>query len=245
MALLEVRDLKKNFGSQEVLKGVSFELEPNEVISIIGSSGCGKSTTLRCINLLEYCDSGDILFHGESVLRKNLNRSQYNSKVSMVFQNFNLFENLTVIQNCMIAQIKVNKVPRRQAQQTAEKFLQTVGMSQYINKPVSQLSGGQKQRVAIARTLCMNPEIVLFDEPTSALDPEMVGEVLEVIRQLARQGTTMIIVTHEMSFAAEVSDRIIFMDQGLIVETGTPDEIFRNPKQERTRQFLHRYLKNQ
>ena len=242
MALIEIRNLEKDFDGQKILKGISFDLEPNEVISIIGSSGCGKSTTLRCINLLEYPDGGDILFHGESILRKGFNLSKYNGRVGMVFQNFNLFENMTVIQNCTIAQRRVAGLSRVEAEKTAEEYLSLVGMLEYRNQPVSKLSGGQKQRVAIARTLCMHPEVVLFDEPTSALDPEMVMEVLEVIRELAKNGTTMIIVTHEMAFAREVSDRIIFMDQGKIIETGTPEEIFNDPKQERTRQFLRRYI---
>ncbi|MBQ4252729.1 MAG: amino acid ABC transporter ATP-binding protein [Erysipelotrichaceae bacterium] len=244
MALIEVRNLEKSFDGQPILKGISFDLQPNEVISIIGSSGCGKSTTLRCINLLEYPDGGDILFHGESILTKGFNLSSYNGRVGMVFQNFNLFENMTVLQNCTIAQRRVARLSKAEAEQTADEYLKLVGMLEYRNQPVSKLSGGQKQRVAIARTLCMHPEVVLFDEPTSALDPEMVMEVLEVIRELAKSGTTMIIVTHEMAFAREVSDRIIFMDQGRIVETGSPEEIFSNPQQERTRQFLRRYLSN-
>ncbi len=242
MSILEVRDLKKSFDSQGVLRGISFDLNQNEVITIIGSSGCGKSTTLRCINLLEKRDSGDILFHGQSIFDQSNDKNSYRAKVGMVFQNFNLFENLTVLDNCTIAQRIVAKRNREEAEKVAREYLEKVGMDNYIQMPVIKLSGGQKQRVAIARTLCMNPEIVLFDEPTSALDPEMVGEVLDVIKSLAKEGVTMIIVTHEMAFAREVSDRVIFMDEGLIVESGTPAEIFNNPREERTRQFLKRFM---
>lgn len=242
MNILEVRNLSKSFDTQDVLKGISFELSQNEVITIIGSSGCGKSTTLRCINLLERPYDGQILFHGTDITDKSVNRNEYRSKVGMVFQNFNLFDNLTVLENCTIAQRTVLRKNCQDAEETARLYLKKVGMENYINHPVTKLSGGQKQRVAIARTLCMNPEIVLFDEPTSALDPEMVGEVLEVIRSLAKEGVTMIIVTHEMAFAKEVSDRVIFMDEGLIVETGSPEEIFNNPKEERTKQFLRRFV---
>ena len=238
--VLEVRNLKKSFGNDGVLKGVSFSVEKNQVISIIGSSGCGKSTTLRCINLLEMPSDGEILFKGENILLKN--PSKYRTHIGMVFQNFNLFENLNVIDNCILGPMKVLKLSRDEAVSKARNYLETVGMSRFENHSVRKLSGGQKQRVAIARTLCMDPEIILFDEPTSALDPEMVGEVLDVLRTLAAEGITMIIVTHEMAFAREVSDEVIFMDQGLIVEQGPPEEIFTNPKEERTRQFLKRYL---
>lgn len=239
--ILQVRDLKKNFETEDVLKGLSFDLHKNEKIAIIGTSGCGKSTTLRCINLLEYPSGGEILFHGENILElKNLN--QYRAKVGMVFQNFNLFNNLTVLENCVLGQMKVLKRGRAEAEEEAKKELNRVGMLNYINQPVTKLSGGQKQRVAIARTLCMSPEVILFDEPTSALDPEMTGEVLEVIKQLARDGMTMLIVTHEMKFAEGVADKVIFMDQGVIVEEGLPEEILENPKEERTRQFLKRFI---
>lgn len=240
-AILEVRDLKKDFISEKVLKGVSFAIHKNEKIAIIGTSGCGKSTTLRCINLLEYPTSGEILFHGKNILEMD-NINQYRASVGMVFQNFNLFNNLTVLENCVLGQMKVLKRSREQAVEEAEKQLSKVGMLNYISQPVTKLSGGQKQRVAIARTLCMNPEVILFDEPTSALDPEMTGEVLEVIKQLAKDGMTMIIVTHEMKFAEGVADKVLFMDQGVIVEQGKPEEILENPKEERTRQFLRRFI---
>lgn len=240
-AILEVRDLKKDFISEKVLKGVSFAIHKNEKIAIIGTSGCGKSTTLRCINLLEYPTSGEILFHGKNILEMD-NINQYRASVGMVFQNFNLFNNLTVLENCVLGQMKVLKRPREQAVEEAKKQLSKVGMLNYISQPVTKLSGGQKQRVAIARTLCMNPEVILFDEPTSALDPEMTGEVLEVIKQLAKDGMTMIIVTHEMKFAEGVADKVLFMDQGVIVEQGKPEEILENPKEERTRQFLRRFI---
>ena len=240
-AILEVRDLKKDFISEKVLKGVSFAIHKNEKIAIIGTSGCGKSTTLRCINLLEYPTSGEILFHGKNILEMD-NINQYRASVGMVFQNFNLFNNLTVLDNCVLGQMKVLKRPREQAVEEAKKQLSKVGMLNYISQPVTKLSGGQKQRVAIARTLCMSPEVILFDEPTSALDPEMTGEVLEVIKQLAKDGMTMIIVTHEMKFAEGVADKVLFMDQGVIVEQGKPEEILENPKEERTRQFLRRFI---
>ncbi|MBR0473856.1 MAG: amino acid ABC transporter ATP-binding protein [Erysipelotrichaceae bacterium] len=239
--MLEVRDLKKDFISEKVLKGVSFAIHKNEKIAIIGTSGCGKSTTLRCINLLEYPTSGEILFHGKNILEMD-NINQYRASVGMVFQNFNLFNNLTVLENCVLGQMKVLKRPREQAVEEAKKQLSKVGMLNYISQPVTKLSGGQKQRVAIARTLCMSPEVILFDEPTSALDPEMTGEVLEVIKQLAKDGMTMIIVTHEMKFAEGVADKVLFMDQGVIVEQGKPEEILENPKEERTRQFLRRFI---
>ncbi len=237
--ILEVRDLKKSFENDGVLKGVSFSLKQGEVLSIIGSSGCGKSTTLRCIDLLEYPDEGEILFHGKNILKENANH--YRSKVGMVFQNFNLFDHLSVRENCMIGPRKVLHLSKEEAEKRTLKYLEQVGMMKYIDHPVRKLSGGQKQRVAIARTLCMDPEVILFDEPTSALDPEMVGEVLEVMRSLVKEGITMIIVTHEMAFAKEVSDRIIFMDGGVIVEEGSPEEIFDHPKEERTAQFLRRF----
>ena len=236
--ILEIRDLEKGFSGTDVLKKVSFSVKPRDIISIIGSSGCGKSTTLRCINLLEHPDGGTILFHGRNILDKGINVNEYRSRVGMVFQNFNLFNNMNVLENCVIGQMKVLKKGRREAEQTAREYLHKVGMDNHLNHKVSQLSGGQKQRVSIARTLCMHPEIILFDEPTSALDPEMTVEVLEVIRNLADEGVTMIIVTHEMSFAKEISSEVIFMDEGVIVEQGTPEEIFNAPKQERTRRFL-------
>ncbi len=240
-AILEVRNLKKDFTTEKVLKGISFAIHKNEKIAIIGTSGCGKSTTLRCINLLEFPTDGEILFHGQNILQmQNINK--YRASVGMVFQNFNLFNNLTVLENCVLGQMKVLKRSRSEAEEEARKELNKVGMLNYISQPVTKLSGGQKQRVAIARTLCMNPEVILFDEPTSALDPEMTGEVLEVIKQLAKDGMTMIIVTHEMKFAEGVADKVLFMDQGVIVEEGKPEDILENPKEERTRQFLRRFI---
>ena len=237
--ILEIRDLKKNYGEEEVVRGVSFHLREHEVLSVIGSSGCGKSTTLRCINLLEMPDGGEILFHGENILKGDL--SLYRSRVAMVFQNFNLFDNLNVLKNCMLGQQRVLKRSAKEAEETAIRNLRKVGMEKFAYQSVRKLSGGQKQRVAIARALCMDPEVILFDEPTSALDPEMVQEVLRVIRNLAREGVTMIVVTHEMNFAREISDRIIFMDQGVICEEGSPQDLFENPQEERTRQFLGNY----
>ncbi len=236
--ILEVRNLQKGFNGTDVLNGVSFSVNPRDIIAIIGSSGCGKSTTLRCINLLEQPDGGDILFHGTSILDRGNNVNEYRSRVGMVFQNFNLFNNMNVMENCVIGQMKVLKKSREEAERTATEFLTKVGMLGHAHQKVSQLSGGQKQRVSIARTLCMHPEIILFDEPTSALDPEMTVEVLEVIRNLAQEGVTMIIVTHEMSFARDISTEVIFMDQGVIVEQGDPRQVFTSPAQERTRQFL-------
>ncbi|MBE6103590.1 MAG: amino acid ABC transporter ATP-binding protein [Erysipelotrichaceae bacterium] len=240
-AIISVRNLKKSFTTEEVLKGISFDVHKNEKIAIIGTSGCGKSTTLRCINLLEFPTDGEILFHGENILKlKNLN--QYRAKVGMVFQNFNLFNNLTVLDNCVLGQMKVLKKSREEAVEEAKKQLGKVGMLSYAGQAVTTLSGGQKQRVAIARTLCMNPEVILFDEPTSALDPEMTGEVLKVIKDLALEGMTMIIVTHEMKFAEGVADKVLFMDKGVVVEEGAPEVILENPKEERTRQFLKRFI---
>ena len=239
--ILEVRNLEKTFATEDVLKGVSFDVKEKEIVSIIGSSGCGKTTTLSCLNLLEYPDKGEILFHGENILHiKNLGK--YRAAVGMVFQNFNLFNNLSVIENCNLGQIKVLKKSKQEAEETSMKYLRKVGMEKMAQQSVTRLSGGQKQRVAIARTLCMNPEIILFDEPTSALDPEMTGEVLSVIRKVAEEGITMIIVTHEMKFAQEISDRILVMDKGYIIEDATPDELFNNPKHERTRQFLKNFI---
>lgn len=239
--IIQIQHLQKHFGNLKVLNDVSFDIHKGEVVTIIGSSGSGKSTMLRCINLLERMDGGNILYHGKNILDDVNDVNQYRSKVGMVFQSFNLFNNLSVIENCMIGQIKVLKRSKEEARAKAEKYLKEVGMFEFANKASTKLSGGQKQRVAIARALCMDPEVLLFDEPTSALDPEMVGGVLDVMKDLANHGLTMVIVTHEMQFAKEVSDRVIFMDQGVIAEQGTPDEIFNNPKQERTKQFLSRY----
>lgn len=239
--IIQIQHLQKHFGNLKVLNDVSFDIHKGEVVTIIGSSGSGKSTMLRCINLLERMDGGNILYHGKNILDSGNDVNQYRSKVGMVFQSFNLFNNLSVIENCMIGQIKVLKRSKEEASAKAEKYLKEVGMYEFADKASTKLSGGQKQRVAIARALCMDPEVLLFDEPTSALDPEMVGDVLDVMKDLANHGLTMVIVTHEMQFAKEVSDRVIFMDQGVIAEQGTPDEIFNNPKQERTKQFLSRY----
>ncbi len=234
--IFDIRHLQKTFGDHEVLKDINLTVQKGEVISIIGSSGSGKSTLLRCLNLLEEPTGGEIYFEGESVFEKNL--SSYRAKVGMVFQQFNLFNNMTALQNCVIGQRKVLKRTKAEAEEMARYYFDKVGMSEFINARPSQLSGGQKQRVAIARTLAMNPDVILFDEPTSALDPEMVGEVLSVMRELAKTGLTMLVVTHEMSFAREVSSRVIFMDEGVICEEGTPEQIFENPQKERTKEFL-------
>lgn len=240
--LIELIHLEKRFGDHEVLRDINFSVKKGEVISIIGSSGSGKSTMLRCINLLEEPTGGKILFEGMDITDRSLKLSQYRAKMVMVFQQFNLFNNMTALANCVRPQTVVLKRSRAEAEANAKKYLDMVGMSAYINAKPSQLSGGQKQRIAIARALSMNPDVILFDEPTSALDPEMVGEVLEVMRSLARSGLTMIIVTHEMAFAKDVSNRVIFMDGGVIVEDGTPAEIFEAPKAERTKEFLSRFI---
>lgn len=242
MAVVEIRGLIKNFGDNEILKGIDFSIRKGEVVCIIGASGSGKSTLLRCINLLETPTGGHILFHGEDIAEAKTPPTMLRTKMGMVFQQFNLFNNLSVLENCVVGQVRVLGRKKTDAQQTALQYLEKVGMDQYINAKPHQLSGGQKQRVAIARALSMEPEALLFDEPTSALDPEMVGEVLKVIRDLADSGLTMIIVTHEMDFAREVADRVIFMADGVIVEEDTPENIFGNPKQEKTRAFLTRIL---
>lgn len=240
--VLKIQNLVKSFGDHEVLKDISMSVEKGEVISIIGSSGSGKSTLLRCINLLETPTDGAILYNGANILDKNTKLSEYRTKVGMVFQSFNLFNNMTALENCIVGQTTVLKRDHKQAREIAMQYLEKVGMTQFINAKPSQLSGGQKQRVAIARTLSMSPEVILFDEPTSALDPEMVGEVLEVMRDLAKSGMTMLVVTHEMAFAKDVSTRVIFMDGGVIAEQGAPKDIFENPKLPRTREFLSRVL---
>ena len=232
--------LEKSFGDHKVLLDVNLTVNKGEVISVIGSSGSGKSTMLRCINLLEEPTGGVIKYKGDDILTLNL--SKYRTQVGMVFQQFNLFDNMTALENCVKPQVKVLKRKRDEAEKIAKEYIEKVGMSAYVNARPSQLSGGQKQRIAIARALSMNPEVILFDEPTSALDPEMVGEVLELIRQLADSGMTMVIVTHEMGFAREVADRVIFMDEGHIIEEGTPEEIFNNPQQARTQDFLRKVL---
>jgi len=241
--ILEIKNLKKSYGQNEVLKDISLSVKEGEVISIIGSSGSGKSTFLRSINLLESPSGGEILFHGENVLKKGYNLTAYREKLGMVFQSFNLFENLNVLENAIVAQTTVLKRDRKEAESIAKANLEKVGMGeQYWKAKPKQLSGGQKQRVAIARALSVNPEAILFDEPTSALDPEMVGEVLKTMQELSQTGLTMIIVTHEMEFARDVSDRVIFMDQGVIAEQGSPEQLFENPKEERTKEFLKRFL---
>ena len=240
--IIEIRHLKKNFGSVEVLKDINFSVGKGEVVCIIGASGSGKSTLLRCINLLELPTSGEILYHGRNILDGAMSTAEYRAKMGMVFQQFNLFNNLTVLGNCVVGQVKVLKRDPQKAREIATRYLEQVGMAGYINAKPSQISGGQKQRVAIARALSMEPEAMLFDEPTSALDPEMVGEVLKVMKGLAHSGLTMLVVTHEMAFARDVADRVVFMDDGVIVEEGTPEVIFNNPTQERTRVFLKRIL---
>ena len=241
-AVISVQNLSKSFGDHEVLRKIDIEVKPGEIICIVGSSGSGKSTLLRCINKLERQTTGKIMYHGKEVRDVQREINDYRSKVGMVFQSFNLFNNMTVLQNCMICTRKVLHISKEEAFDRAITHLKEVGMAPYINAFPSQLSGGQKQRVAIARSLCMNPEVLLFDEPTSALDPEMVGEVLNVMKQLATTGLTMIIVTHEMAFARDVSDKVIFMDDGYVLEYGTPDEVFNNPKEDRTKQFLGRFI---
>ena len=241
-AVLQVNHLSKSFGSHEVLRDIDFTVKKGDVTSIIGASGSGKTTLLRCINLLETPSKGEIFFHGENVAARGVNPTAYRSKVGMVFQNFNLFSNMTVLQNCMVGQTKVLKRQEKDAKETALQFLHKVGMTPYINAKPRQLSGGQKQRVAIARALAMDPEVLLFDEPTSALDPEMVGEVLAVMRSLAGEGLTMLVVTHEMAFARDVSNHVVFMREGVIWEEGGPQEIFVNPQRDETKEFLSRFM---
>lgn len=242
--VIQIEKLEKSFGSLKVLKGIDLEVMPGEVVCIIGASGSGKSTLLRCINLLEYADSGHIWFDGKDLMDLDTDLNALRQRIGMVFQSFNLFNNKNVLDNCTMAPMTVKKIKRQQAEETAIRRLNEVGLGSFIHADSRRLSGGQKQRVAIARALCMNPEIMLFDEPTSALDPEIVGEVLDVMKNLAAQGMTMIVVTHEMAFAREVSDRVVFMDNGVILEQGSPKEVFGNPKQARTREFLSRYLED-
>ncbi len=242
--ILRINNLSKKFNDLEVLKDISIEVKENEVISIIGSSGSGKSTLLRCINLLEDADGGEIIYNDVNILDRKVNINKIREEIGMCFQSFNLFNNYNVLDNCTLALRKIKKMKRKEAEEIALNNLKKVGMDTFSHAKVETLSGGQKQRVAIARSLSMSPKILLFDEPTSALDPEMVGEVLEVIKSLRGENMTMIIVTHEMSFAKDVSDRVIFMDQGLICEEGTPKEVFDSPKNERTKEFLKRFNNN-
>ncbi len=241
-ALLQVKHLSKTFGKNVVLRDIDFNVYPGDVTCIIGASGSGKSTLLRCMNLLETPTTGEIIYHGTDIASTGVNASDYRAKVGMVFQNFNLFNNMTVLGNCMVGQIKVLKKDKETARKNAMSYLEKVGMAPYINARPRQLSGGQKQRVAIARALAMEPEVLLFDEPTSALDPQMVGEVLQVMRGLAKEGLTMIIVTHEMAFARDVSSHVVFMANGVIAEEGKPEEIFGDPKNPLTKDFLSRFM---
>ena len=239
--ILQVNHLSKSFGNHEVLRDVDFQVDKGDVTSIIGASGSGKSTLLRCINLLELPSAGEILYYENNILQRGFDVCSYRSRVGMVFQSFNLFNNKTVLENCIVGQVKVLKRKRNEARDHAMGYLEKVGMAPYINAKPRQLSGGQKQRVAIARALAMDPELLLFDEPTSALDPEMVGEVLNVMRSLAEEGMTMLVVTHEMAFARDISNRVVYMNDGVICEEGSPAEVFGNPQKQETRDFLARF----
>ena len=241
MAILEVKHLSKSFGGNVVLRDIDFSVNKGDVISIIGASGSGKSTLLRCINLLETPTNGEIWYDGKNVADRKVKPHEYRSHVGMVFQSFNLFNNMSVLRNCMVGQMQVLGRGKEEARQAALYYLQKVGMAPYINAKPRQLSGGQKQRVAIARALAMNPEVLLFDEPTSALDPEMVGEVLAVMQQLAQEGMTMLVVTHEMAFARDISTRVVYMNQGVICEDGSPEQLFGNPQKQETKEFLARF----
>lgn len=241
--VIKINHLSKTFGKNVVLRDIDFSVCTGDVTCIIGASGSGKSTLLRCINLLETPTTGEILFHGENIAAAHTNAAAYRAKVGMVFQNFNLFNNMTVLKNCMVGQMKVMKKSKEEAKKNAMYFLEKVGMAPYINAKPRQLSGGQKQRVAIARALAMEPELLLFDEPTSALDPQMVGEVLDVMKQLANEGLTMIIVTHEMAFARDVSNHVVYMADGVIEEEGDPQQIFSNPQNHKTKEFLSRFMR--
>lgn len=240
--IIQVEHLKKSYGKLEVLHDIDFSVYKGEVVTIIGSSGSGKSTFLRCLNLLESPNSGAIKYHGQDILKREINVNVHRSKVGMVFQNFHLFNHISVLENCVIGQMKVLKRKRDEATKIAMHYLEKVGMERFASSSSVSLSGGQKQRVAIARALCMDPEVLLFDEPTSALDPEMVEDVLKVMQELAKEGLTMVVVTHEMQFARDVSSRVVFMDKGIIAEEGTPEEIFMHPQKERTKAFLKRYI---
>lgn len=241
--VIRINHLSKTFGKNVVLRDIDFSVSTGDVTCIIGASGSGKSTLLRCLNLLETPTTGEILYHGENIAGMNTNAAAYRAKVGMVFQTFNLFNNMTVLENCMVGQTKVLKKKKEEAKESALAFLKKVGMAPYINAKPRQLSGGQKQRVAIARALAMEPELLLFDEPTSALDPQMVGEVLDVMKELAREGLTMIIVTHEMAFARDVSSHVVYMADGIIEEEGDPQQIFSNPQNPKTKEFLSRFMK--
>ena len=242
-AILQVNHLSKSFGTHEVLRDIDFTVKKGDVTSIIGASGSGKSTLLQCINLLETPSSGEILYHGKNVVGRGVNQPEYRSHVGMVFQSFNLFNNMTVLENCMVGQQRVLKRDKESARKTAMEYLEKVGMAPYIQAKPRQLSGGQKQRVAIARALAMSPEVLLFDEPTSALDPEMVGEVLSVMKRLAQEGMTMLVVTHEMAFARDVSNHVVYMANGVICEQGSPEDLFGDPQKQETRDFLARFTK--
>lgn len=242
--VVDIQHLSKSFGSHQVLKDINFSVKKGEVVCIIGSSGSGKSTLLRCVNLLEKPSGGKIIYQGKNILDNKHDINAYRTKLGMVFQQFNLFNNHNVLSNCVVGQVKVLKRSKQEAEQIAMRYLKVVGMDKFVNAKPRQLSGGQKQRVAIARALSMEPDVMLFDEPTSALDPEMVEEVLKIMKELAESGLTMLIVTHEMGFAKEVSDRVVFMDKGVIAEEGSPERIFNNPTEERTREFLKRTLKS-
>ena len=242
MSLIEIKDVHKTFDNFDVLKGINLNIEKGQVVTIIGSSGSGKSPLLRCLNLLEVPTSGEINFNGVPLMDKNTNIDKIRTKIGMVFQSFNLFNNKNVLDNCILAQVKVLHRTKKEAEEIAHKYLCKVGMDNFSKAKVTSLSGGQKQRVAIARALCMNPEVLLFDEPTSALDPEMVGEVLDVMKELSNEGMTMVIVTHEMKFAKDISDLVVFIDNGVILEKGSSDDIFVHPKEERTKEFLKRFI---
>lgn len=241
--ILEIQHLSKSFGANVVLRDIDFTVSKGDVTSIIGASGSGKSTLLRCINLLETPTSGEVLYHGKNVADRKVNAAEYRSHVGMVFQSFNLFNNMSILENCMIGQLKVLKRDKEEARKNAMLYLEKVGMAPYINAKPRQISGGQKQRVAIARALSMEPEVLLFDEPTSALDPEMVGEVLNVMQALAQEGMTMLVVTHEMAFARDISSKVVYMNGGVICEQGTPQEVFSNPQRQETKDFLSRFRK--
>ena len=240
--VIRIEGLSKSFGSHKVLRDINFDVMPGEVVTIIGASGSGKSTLLRCMNLLEEPDSGHIWFHGQDLAAERVDINHLRERIGMVFQGFNLFNNMNVLDNCTLAPVSLKRMTKAEAETLARENLASVGLLDFASAPATSLSGGQKQRVAIARALCMKPDLMLFDEPTSALDPEIVGEVLGVIRRLAAEGMTMVIVTHEMDFARDVSDKVVFMDQGVIAEEGSPEQVFTNPKMPRTREFLSRYL---